>query len=161
VAGTLVAYATNDGSTREVAEALAEALREAGLQTDVRPARAPCDLAAYDTVVLGAPLYRGLWHGDALGFLKRHCERLANRDVAIFALRQCTPVCEGGCPRCRAQLAAGLHQVTWLNPVSVALFGGVDGAMRRGEHRYQCDRGAVRAWAASLAETTVRAAAGF
>jgi len=151
VAGTLVAYATDDGSTREVAEALAKALREAGLQADVRPARAPGDLTAYYVVVLGAPLYRGRWHRDALGFLKCHCERLANRDVAIFALGPCTPACEDGRLRCRAQLDSALRQLAWLSPVSIALFCSADLRAPKGAHRERCDRDAVWAWAESLA----------
>ena len=151
MSGALVAYATKHGSTREVAEALAAALREEGLRADVQAARAARDLAPYDVVILGAPLYRGRWHRDALGFLKRHCEALANRDVAIFALGPRTPVCEGGWPRCRVQLDAALHKMAWLKPFSVALFGGVDPPTRRSERRDQRDWDVIRDWATSLA----------
>lgn len=149
---TLIAYATKHGSTREVAQALADALREKNLEVAVEAARTVRDLGPYDTVVLGAPLYRGRWHRDAAGFLKRHCEALANRDVAIFALGPRTPTCDGGWPRCRAQLEDALHKPAWLSPVSVALFGGVDPPTRKADRRDQRDWDAIRAWAMGIAE---------
>ena len=128
---TLVAYATKHGSTREVAQALANVLRERDLEVVVETARDARDLGPYDVVVLGASLYRGRWHRDAAGFLKRHCEALANRDVAIFALGPRTDACDGGWPRCREQLESALNKAAWLSPVSVALFGGADPPTRK------------------------------
>lgn len=152
MARILVAYAAKHGSTKEVAEALTAALCEAGLQADVQAVSSALDLSPYDVVVLGGPLHRGRWHRDALGFLKRNCEALANRDVAIFALGPRKPLREGGRPRCRAQLDAALREVAWLRPVRVALFGGVDPPTRKGERRDQRDWDAVRDWAASVVE---------
>lgn len=56
-ASILVTYATRYGSTQEVAEAVAETLREAGLEVDVQPARKVRTLEGRRAVVLGAPLY--------------------------------------------------------------------------------------------------------
>lgn len=58
----LVAYATKSGSTARIAEIIAEALREQGLQAEVRPAREVLKPAGYDAVVLGGALYAGRWH---------------------------------------------------------------------------------------------------
>ena len=66
----LIAYASKHGSTREVADVIAAELEPSGLEVEVRPARAVEDPGAYDAVVLGAPLYMGRWHGDALSFLE-------------------------------------------------------------------------------------------
>ena len=74
----LMAYATKNGSTRQVAEAITAALREGGAQVTILPARAVRESAAgYNLVVLGAPLYSGRWHRDAHRFLKRHRRDLA------------------------------------------------------------------------------------
>src|SRR5579872_3686873 len=73
VVNVLVAYATKNGSTQEVASAIAASLREHGAQVALLPARAVREpVAGYDLVVLGAPLYSGRWHRDARGFLRRH-----------------------------------------------------------------------------------------
>jgi menaquinone-dependent protoporphyrinogen oxidase len=85
-ASILVAFATKYGSTQEVAEAVAGALREGGSKVDAQPARQVQSLEGYRAVVLSAPLYMFHWHKDALGFLSRHREALKKRPVAIFAL---------------------------------------------------------------------------
>ena len=77
----LVGYATQYGSTQEVAEAIAETLRESGLEVDLQPARDVRDLAEYTGVVLGAPLMAGRWHKDAQCLLSRHREALAEMPV--------------------------------------------------------------------------------
>ena len=68
-ASILVAYATRYGSTQEVAEAVAETLRDRGLEVDIGPMRDVRALDQYHAVVLGAPLYMFHWHKDALHFL--------------------------------------------------------------------------------------------
>lgn len=82
----LVAYATRYGSTKEVAEAVADTLRQSGLAVDCQPAHDIRSLEQYSAVVLGAPLYMGHWHKDAIQFLERYGATLATLPVAIFAL---------------------------------------------------------------------------
>src|SRR5690349_13636197 len=82
----LVAYATEHGSTGEVAEAVGDVLREHGLEVDLRQAGTVDDLAGYGGVVLGGSLYTGRWHRDARRFLRRNGAALADLPLAIFAL---------------------------------------------------------------------------
>jgi menaquinone-dependent protoporphyrinogen oxidase len=83
----LMAYATKNGSTRQVAESITAALREAGAQVTAPPARAVREsVSGYDLIVLGAPLYSGRWHRDAHRFLKRHQRELAAVPVAVFGM---------------------------------------------------------------------------
>ncbi len=53
----LVAYASERGSTAEIAEAIGERLRRSGIGADVRPAGEVRDLAPYGSVVLGSAVY--------------------------------------------------------------------------------------------------------
>ena len=60
----LLVYATRHGSTREVADAVAEELRAAFAEVDVHEARSAPPPAGYDAVVVGGPMIMG-WHKDA------------------------------------------------------------------------------------------------
>jgi menaquinone-dependent protoporphyrinogen oxidase len=122
-ASILVAYATRYGSTQEVAEAVAETLRERGLEVDIGPMRDVRDLDQYRAVVLGAPLYMVHWHKDALHFLARHREALTQRPVAIFALGPLHAE-EKEFQEVRGQLDKELAKFPWLTPAAIAIFGG-------------------------------------
>jgi menaquinone-dependent protoporphyrinogen oxidase len=122
----LLAYATKNRSTQQVADAVAAALRERGAQVTLLPARAAGEsVAGYDLVVLGAPLYSGRWHRDAHRFLKRHRRELAAVPVAVFAMGPRTDT-EEAWQRSRAQLDRALAKRDWLSPVAVTVFGGAD-----------------------------------
>jgi menaquinone-dependent protoporphyrinogen oxidase len=83
----LVAYATKNGSTREVAEAITAALLERGCEVNLRPAGQIRDsVVGSDLIVLGAPIYSGRWHGDAHRFLKRHRRELLQIPIAVYGM---------------------------------------------------------------------------
>ena len=119
----LMAYASKYGSTQEVAQAIAATLGERGLSVDLRPMRQVRTLAGYGAVVLGVPLYFGLWHKDALNFLSRNGDALAQRPVAIFALGPNSND-EKEMQGSRAQLDTELAKFPWLVPVVIEVFGG-------------------------------------
>jgi menaquinone-dependent protoporphyrinogen oxidase len=148
---TLVAFATKNGSTEEVAEAIAETLREAGCVVDVRPAREVREtVAGWDLVVLGAPIYSGRWHRDARRFLKRHRSDFEAVPVAVFGMGPRSGDDEGW-QRSRAQLDRAVRKQGWLVYVAVAVFGGVDPPTKRQRERRDLrDWSAIRAWATGL-----------
>jgi menaquinone-dependent protoporphyrinogen oxidase len=157
----LVAYATQYGSTQEVAEAIAATLREGGLEVDTQPLREVRTLQGYSAVVLGAPLMMNRWHKDATRFLKRHREALTERPVALFALGPVhDPHDEEEWQNSRAQLDKDLAKFPWLTPAAVEMFGGkFDPAKLRFPLNRLAgkepatdirDWTAIRAWAADL-----------
>ena len=121
----LVAYATNSGSTLEVAQAVAETLRSHGLESEVLPAGKVRALSGYAAVVLGAPLYMSRWLADARHFLSRFGGRgpLASLPVAIFALGPFHNKAEE-LQSARQQLDKQLAKYSWLKPVAVEVFAG-------------------------------------
>jgi menaquinone-dependent protoporphyrinogen oxidase len=122
-ASILVTYATRYGSTQEVAEAVAAALRKAGREVDLQPVRKVRALEGYGLVVLGAPLYIGRWHKQAHRFLEQQREALPQRPVAVFALGPLHEA-EEQWRAVRVQLDQALAKHPWLAPAAVEIFGG-------------------------------------
>ena len=81
----LVAYDSKHGSTAMLAETVGDVLCENGFQVDIRPAVTIEDIAPYDAIVLGSPLYYANFLPGALRFLEHHRTALAVKDVAVFA----------------------------------------------------------------------------
>jgi menaquinone-dependent protoporphyrinogen oxidase len=119
----LVAYATKHGSTREVADAIAETLRAHGDSADVRPAAEVASLEGYDGIVLGGSIYMGRWHSDARAFLERHATALAARPFGVFGMGPRTSE-QADIADSRQQLDRWLAKAP-VTPASVAVFGGV------------------------------------
>ncbi len=162
----LVAYASKYGSTQEVAEAIAAELRKEGATVTLERAQAVKTLEGYRAIVLGAPIYIGALHKDALNFLRQHRQELEKRPIAVFALGP-THDDEQERQESRAMLDKELAKFPWLTTVTVEMFGGkydphklrfpdsliatlpaspLHGAPA-GDVR---DWGAIRAWAKSL-----------
>jgi menaquinone-dependent protoporphyrinogen oxidase len=81
----LVAYATRHGATAEIAEALAEALRRAGHDAEVRPADQVETLDGYDAIIVGSAVYYGHWLDPARELAERFTSQLAARPVWLFS----------------------------------------------------------------------------
>lgn len=81
----LVAYASERGGTAEIADWIGAALRQAGVEADVRPAGEVQDLDGYDAAVVGGALYEGRWHREARRFVRHHADALAHRPVWLFS----------------------------------------------------------------------------
>lgn len=144
----LMVYATKNGSTGQVAEAITETLRAAGARVTIGQARTVRDpVAGYDLVVLGAPLYSGRWHHDAHRFLRRHRGELSAVPVAVFGMGPRNDT-EEAWRRSRAQLDRALARRDWLKPMAVTVFGGVDPPGRGDRPRRDLrDWRSIRAWA--------------
>jgi menaquinone-dependent protoporphyrinogen oxidase len=84
-AHVLVAYGTTNGSTAQIAEAVAEVMSKAGLAAEALPAGSVDDVTRYDAVVVGGGLYAGRWHKDARRFVRRNRRALADRPLWFFS----------------------------------------------------------------------------
>ena len=153
----LIAYASKHGSTQDVADAVGAALVETGVEAHVTSVRAVRDASAYDAVVLGAPLYMGRWHKEALRFVRTHRQELERLPVAVFALGPVDDRVENW-ESARKQLDKALAALPEIDPVDVKLFGG---AVKPEDLHFPFshmpaadvrDWVAIRAWGAGLPE---------
>ena len=94
--------ASKHGSTREIAVAIAEEMRAAGHEVDLRvlteteatagdeavargAAAKATGVEAYDAVVIGSAVYMGRWMAEAREFVAAHAEQLAAVPVWLFS----------------------------------------------------------------------------
>jgi menaquinone-dependent protoporphyrinogen oxidase len=161
----LVAYASTHGSTQEIAEAVAKALQECGFVVDLRVARSVSSLEGYSAVVLGAPIYMFRLHKDAVRFLSRHGQTLAEGlPAAIFAGGPFGTNAEKDWQEVRTKLDQELAKIDWFKPAAIEVVGGkfdplklrfpwnLIPALKQMPASDLRDWEAIHAWACGLAE---------
>jgi menaquinone-dependent protoporphyrinogen oxidase len=161
----LVTYASRNGSTAGVAEAIGKTLAESGAQVDVLPMQTVTDLTPYRAVVAGSAIRAAQWLPEAMQFVQAHRAELASKPFAAFLVCMTLAMKKGDY---RQYVATWLEPVRALvKPVSEGLFAGtldlrkvpsfgdrlkfrisvLMGVWSEGDHR---DWEAIRTWAASL-----------
>lgn len=81
----LIAVASRHGSTLEIAEAIARALRAAGQTVDVRDVGLVTGGAGYDAAIVGSAVYMGNWLAEARNFIERNSGWLTGIPVWLFS----------------------------------------------------------------------------
>jgi len=153
----LLAYASRFGSTQEVAETIADTLRETGLEVDLQPMQEVKTLDRYSAVVLGAAIYNAKWNADAHQFVMQHQDALTQLPVAIFTLGPLSSS-EAAKRNSRRQLDSELAKYPWLKPVALEIFAGKYDPSKPGLNFFEKflpardyrDWDAIRAWAMGL-----------
>ncbi|MGH4032066.1 flavodoxin domain-containing protein [Actinomycetota bacterium Odt1-20B] len=161
----LVSYASDHGSTRDVAERIASRLDVRGHRTEVLPAheiRSSLDCTA---AVVGSAVHHGAWLPDASAFVRRHHDDLAALPVWMFSVGMVAAL-RGPLRRIaeRAEQPDIVRLVESIGPRGYRRFSGVIrpshlgrlGGMlfrvaggRYGDYR---DWGAIDAWADDIAD---------
>jgi menaquinone-dependent protoporphyrinogen oxidase len=80
----LVTYASQFGSTGEVAAAIAQTLCAGGIAADVRLVTHVNDLSSYRAVIVGAPVHSSKWMPEAVNFVRTNRDLLSRLPVAYF-----------------------------------------------------------------------------
>jgi menaquinone-dependent protoporphyrinogen oxidase len=81
----LIAVSSKHGSTREIAESIAETIRESGIEVVVADAQDVESVAPYDAVVIGSAIFMGRWMGPARELVNRSVDVLRTRPVWLFS----------------------------------------------------------------------------
>lgn len=121
----LVAYASQYGSTGEVAEAIGNALCSPQSPVDVCLAKNVTDVSRYRAVIVGSAIQGGEWLPEALELIGVHREALSRLPVAYFL---CCKRLRSDTPESRREAMDYMDgvraHVPEINPVQVGLFAG-------------------------------------
>lgn len=122
----LVCYGTRYGSTAEVAAEIGRTIQEWGVAADVVDLKkGKVQPSGYDLVVIGSGIQAGKWTKEALGFITRHKDALAETRVALFVV--CASA--GSPDKCSFAQTEYLDKIAasfpFLDVVTTGLFGGV------------------------------------
>lgn len=118
----LVTYASRNGSTAGVAEAIGKTLAEYGDDVDVLAMDEVQDLRPYRAVVAGSAIQGGQWLPEAMRFVHTHRAELAGKPFAAFLVCMTLAMKNG---EYREQVSGWLAPVrAQVRPVSEGLFAG-------------------------------------
>ncbi|VVB91269.1 Flavodoxin domain protein [uncultured archaeon] len=81
----VVVYASKYGSTRGIAEFIAEKFRQTGMQAEARHTGDVQNPGDYDAFVIGSAVYMEHWLKEAKEFVTGNRDLLANRPVWLFS----------------------------------------------------------------------------
>lgn len=90
----LVAYASPNGSTAEMAEVLVRQLRGEGYTVDLAPVETLYSISSYKALILGAPIQCGTWLRSIYQF--RYRARIPEMTLPIYSWMTCMRVLEEG-----------------------------------------------------------------
>ena len=82
----LITFATRYGSTKEVAEVIADKIRDRGIEAEISNIIDISSLEGYDAVIIGSPIYMGKWLKEGLYFIQQFHESLKRVPVALFSV---------------------------------------------------------------------------
>ncbi|MHB0856197.1 MAG: flavodoxin domain-containing protein [Anaerolineae bacterium] len=154
----LVTYGSWCGSTAEIAEAIAETLRQDGSLVDVMPVKEVGDLNSYRGVVVGTAIRAGRCRGDVKRFVQSNATALQRIPVAYFTVGMAM---QAGTEEDRAKTADALKPLrSAVKPVQEAYLAGVMDAgkltfpmnvmMKNTPQTDARDWEAIRSWAEDL-----------
>jgi menaquinone-dependent protoporphyrinogen oxidase len=81
----LVAYASKYGSTKGIAEFIAENLQSRGIDVDAKDVNDVHNLSDYSAFVIGSAVFLGKWMNEASDFILRNRDTLTTRPVWLFS----------------------------------------------------------------------------
>ncbi|MFZ0546105.1 MAG: flavodoxin domain-containing protein [Candidatus Promineifilaceae bacterium] len=81
----LIAYASKHGSTFEIAEAIADRLRQSSFRVAIRSVEEVYTTEVYDAVIIGSAVYMGRWMQEAQQFIEENRDDFGRVPVWLFS----------------------------------------------------------------------------
>jgi menaquinone-dependent protoporphyrinogen oxidase len=121
----LVTYASQCGSTGDVAEAIGQVLCENGNHVDILLIKNVQNISVYRAIIVGSAIQRGKWLPEALNYVKNNRESLSRIPVAYFltCLTMCNPNSENR-RKAKGFLNPLKDSVPEIQPVDIGAFAG-------------------------------------
>ena len=82
----LIAYASGHGSTGEVAQFIADVLKEHDIDVTVELADQVQSLSGYDAFIAGSPIYGGMWLTELSQFFEKFKAELSAKPVHLWIM---------------------------------------------------------------------------
>lgn len=163
----LIAVSSKHGSTKEIAESLAETIREAGIEVEIIDPQHVSSVASYGAVIVGSAIYMGCWMGPARDLVNRSADALRARPVWLFSSgpmgRDIIDPADAAEGLRHLELVGGREHRVFAGKADKQQFGFAERAILRmvkspyGDHR---DWPAIREWATSIAKELTAVPAG-
>ena len=177
----MIVYGTRYGAAASTSEEIAKILRQKSIEVDVVNAKEKeiKEISQYNLLIVGSGIQMHRWTSEPEDFLKKHPERFANKQLALFFC--CGSVTDKTKPelaeKARRKYLEEKAAKYNLQPIALGLFGGVYNyntvpwyakkAMKMDRPRVAAayketepgvydtrDDDAIRAWAEDLAKKT-------
>lgn len=115
----IVAYASRMGSTREIAEVVADELRQTDHTVTIAPCSVAPDTAGFDAAIIGSALYGRRWLPDAEHYVRRQARDLMNRPTYLFQSGACRVAAPGVTPMASPRAVRRIiHRAGLADPVT-------------------------------------------
>jgi menaquinone-dependent protoporphyrinogen oxidase len=125
MSATLLAYSTVDGQTLRICSRLRQVLEAAGQSVTLFEitAESTCDLAQFDTVVVGASVRYGKHRPNVVEFIDRHRNELETKPCAFFSVNVVARKAGKDLPATNPYVQTFLHRSGWT-PRLLGVFAG-------------------------------------
>jgi len=121
----LIAYTSWTGSTKEIADHIAQSLNKTGMSTTVVSATEAIELHPFDLIIVGTSIHAGRTTASFKRFLSKYESTLSQKQVAFFV--SCANMMNDT-DETRAETFSWLEKTTRkfqsIKPISIGLFGG-------------------------------------
>ena len=121
----LILYSTTDGQTLRICECLQGVVAQSGVQVTLLPIDRSdeCDLASFDSIVIGASIRYGKHSDLVCDFVNRHFALLNSKPNAFFSVNVVARKPDKNTPSTNPYLQKFLRQISW-KPHNLAVFAG-------------------------------------
>jgi menaquinone-dependent protoporphyrinogen oxidase len=121
----LIGYASNHGSTVEIADFIGKNLKSIKTTVDIQPVVKVESVENYDVIIIGSPIYYGKWLVEIPEFVENNLEKLIKIPVACFITCMAAIKTDNdNIKEANGHLIKSLAQIPRIKPFKTGFFAG-------------------------------------